>query len=47
VWLDTAAEHKGFFSIEADTTTAVIRVLGLMTVDVRPVQILSEVAKTS
>lgn len=43
---DTAADHKGFFTIEADSPTTVTKFFGPMTVEVRPVQPLSEVAKT-
>jgi hypothetical protein len=42
---DTAADHKGFFTIEADNAEAVSKFFGAMVVDVRPVQTLSEVAK--
>ena len=43
---DTAADHKGFFTIEAENPTAVTKFFGPMAVEVRPVQPLSEVAKT-
>ncbi len=43
---DTAADHKGFFTINADDSSAVTKFFGPMTVEVRPVQPLSEVAKT-
>jgi len=43
---DTAADHKGFFTIEAENATAVSKFFGPMAVEVRPVQPLSEVAKT-
>ena len=43
---DTAADHKGFFTIEAENPTAVTKFFGPMTVEVRPVTPLSEVAKT-
>ena len=43
---DTGADHKGFFTIEAENPAAVTKFFGPMTVDVRPVQPLSEVAKT-
>jgi len=43
---DTAADHKGFFTIEAETPTVVTKFFGPMTVEVRPVTPLSEVAKT-
>ena len=42
---DTANDHKGFFTIEADSPIAVSRFFGQMAVEVRPVQPLSEVAK--
>jgi hypothetical protein len=42
---DTAADHKGFFNVEADNAAAVTKFFGAMTVEVRPVQTLSEVAK--
>jgi len=43
---DTAADHKGFFTIEADNALEVSKFFGQMAVEVRPVQPLSEVAKT-
>ena len=43
---DTAADHKGFFTIEAGDPSVVTKFFGPMTVEVRPVQPLSEVAKT-
>jgi hypothetical protein len=43
---DTAADHKGFFTIEAENPTAITKFFGPMTVEVRPVQPLSEIAKT-
>ncbi len=43
---DTAADHKGFFTIEADNADAVSKFFGQMAVEVRPVQPLSEVAKS-
>jgi hypothetical protein len=43
---DTAADHKGFFTIEADSDATVSKFFGPMAVEVRPVQPLSEVAKT-
>ena len=42
---DTAADHKGFFTIEADSPATVSKFFGQMAIDVRPVQPLSEVAK--
>ncbi len=43
---DTAADHKGFFTIDTEDPTAVAKFFGPMAVEVRPVQALSEVAKT-
>jgi hypothetical protein len=43
---DTAVDHKGFFTIEAQNPDAITKFFGPMTVDVRPVQPLSEIAKT-
>jgi hypothetical protein len=43
---DTSADHKGFFTIEADNAAAITKFFGNMAVDVRPVQTLSELAKT-
>ena len=42
---DTANDHKGFFTIEADNPIAVSKFFGQMAVEVRPVRPLSEVAK--
>ena len=42
---DTSVDHKGFFTIEADTPMAVSKFFGQMAVEVRPVQPLSEVTK--
>ena len=42
---DTAVDHKGFFTVEADNAEAVAEFFGAMAVDVRPVQTLSEIAK--
>ena len=42
---DKSADHKGFFTIEADSPMTVSRFFGQMAVEVRPVQPLSEVAK--
>ena len=42
---DAAADHKGFFTIEADNAEAVSKYFGAMAVDVRPIQPLSEIAK--
>jgi len=43
---DTAEDHKGFFTIEADNPITVSKFFGQMAVEVRPVQPLSEIAKT-
>jgi hypothetical protein len=43
---DTATDHKGFFTIDAADPSVVTKFFGPMTVDVRPVQPLSEIAKT-
>ncbi len=44
---DAAAYHKGFFTIDAVDSTTVAKFFGRpMNVEVRPIQPLSEVAKT-
>jgi hypothetical protein len=43
---DTASDHKGFFTLEAETPAAIAKFFGQMSVEVRPVQPLSEIAKT-
>jgi len=43
---DTAVDHKGFFTLEAQSPEAVRKFFGQMAVEVRPVKTLSEVAKT-
>jgi hypothetical protein len=43
---DTAADHKGFFTLDAENPTVITKFFGPMTVEVRPVQPLSEIAKT-
>jgi len=43
---DTADDHKGFFTIEADNPITVSKFFGQTAVEVRPVQPLSEIAKT-
>ena len=43
---DTAIDHKGFFTVDAENQAAVTKFFGPMTVEVRPVQPLSEIAKT-
>jgi hypothetical protein len=42
---DTAVDHKGFFTIDAENPEAVTKFFGPMKVEVRPVKPLSEVAK--
>jgi hypothetical protein len=42
---DTAIDHKGFFTIEAQTPEAITKFFGPLTVEIRPVKPLSEVAK--
>jgi hypothetical protein len=44
--LDTAVDHKGFFTIEAQNPEAIKKFFGPMAVEIRPVKPLSEVAKT-
>ncbi len=43
---DTAVDHKGFFTIDAQDPEAINKFFGPLTVEVRPVKPLSEVAKT-
>ena len=43
---DTAADHKGFFTLDAENSDAITKFFGPMTVEVRPVKPLSEIAKT-
>jgi hypothetical protein len=43
---DTAADNKGFFTIETDNAEKVTKFFGPMTAEVRSVQPLSEIAKT-
>jgi hypothetical protein len=43
---DSAADHRGFFTVEAENPSVVTKFFGPMTVEVRPVVSLSEVAKT-
>ena len=43
---DTSVDHKGFFTIDAQNPEAITKFFGPMTVEVRPVKPLSEVAKT-
>jgi hypothetical protein len=42
---DSSADHKGFFTIDADSPLTVSKFFGQMAVEVRPVKPLSEVAK--
>jgi hypothetical protein len=42
---DTSADHKGFFTIDAESPDAVSKFFGSMKVEIRPVQPLSEIAK--
>lgn len=43
---DTSADHKGYFTIDAQNPEAITKFFGPMPVEVRPVKPLSEVAKT-
>ena len=43
---DTAVDHKGFFTIDAANPETITKFFGPMTVEIRPVKPLSEVAKT-
>ena len=43
--VDNTVDHKGFFTIEADSGATVSKFFGPMSVEVRPVQPLSEIAK--
>jgi hypothetical protein len=43
---DAAADHKGFFVVEADSASAVTNFFGAMKVEVRSIQPLSEIVKT-
>ncbi len=43
---DKGTEHKGYFIMDADSASTVIKFFGPMAVDVRPVVPFSEVAKT-
>ena len=43
---DTSADHKGFFTLEAQSPDVIKKYFGQMAVEVRPVKPLSEVAKT-
>ena len=43
---DTSIDHKGFFTVDAQDPDVVKKFFGAMSVEVRPVKPLSEVAKT-
>jgi hypothetical protein len=43
---DTAVDHKGFFTVDAQSPDSITKFFGPMTVEIRPVKTLSEVAKT-
>jgi hypothetical protein len=43
---DTSMDHKGFFTFDAQNPEAIKKFFGSMTVEIRPVKPLSEVAKT-
>lgn len=43
---DTAVDHKGFFTIDAENPEAIKKFFGPLAVEIRPVKPLSEVAKT-
>ncbi len=43
---DTAVDHKGFFTIDAENPDVIKKFFGPMSVEVRPVKPLSEIAKT-
>ena len=42
---DTSTNHKGFFTIDADSPTTESKFFGQLAVEVRPVQPTSEAAK--
>jgi len=42
---DTLADHKGFFTVEAQDPEAITKFFSPMTVEIRPVKPLSEVAR--
>ncbi len=44
--VDSSADHKGFFIVDSKDAQTVTKFFGPMTVDVREVKPLSEVAKT-
>jgi hypothetical protein len=43
---DPGADHKGFFTIETEDPATITKFFGAMKVEVRPVQPLSEIAKS-
>ncbi|MCL5877635.1 MAG: hypothetical protein M1540_07480 [Candidatus Bathyarchaeota archaeon] len=43
---DTSYDHKGFFTIDAQNPEDIKKFFGPMSVEVRPIKPLSEVAKT-
>jgi hypothetical protein len=43
--VDSSADHKGFFTVDSKDAAAVKSYFGALSVDVRPVQTLAEVAK--
>jgi hypothetical protein len=43
---DTSVDHKGFFTIDAQNPDIIKKFFGPITVEIRPVKPLSEVAKT-
>ena len=42
---DTSVDHKGFFTVDSENEEKVANFFGVMKVEIRPVQPLSEVAK--
>ena len=42
---DTAVDHKGFFTIDAQNQSDISKFFGAMKVEIRPVQPLSEIAQ--
>jgi hypothetical protein len=42
---DAGPDHKGFFTMEANSPDAIKKYFGAMAVDVRPVQTLADVSK--
>jgi hypothetical protein len=43
---DTSMDHKGFFTVDAQDSEVIKKFFGPMTVEIRPVKPLSEMAKT-